>query len=120
MPDQETIISLQANPTDKGFSILAINAGVAKGHDIEFSAQVLKESLPLWDSVPCMLDHPGLFEGPSVRDLAGSLHDPSWNENKQGIQANLTPAGPGARCSLPCVQPPSMTSPSCRPLVFPQ
>jgi hypothetical protein len=33
MPDQLTTIQLQTTPTPEGFSILAINAGVAKGHD---------------------------------------------------------------------------------------
>jgi hypothetical protein len=91
-----TQLSLQAKPTDSGFAILAINAGIARGHDLEFSPEVLKESLALWDSVPCMLDHPGFLQGPSVRNLAGSLHDPAWNESSQGIQATLSPGGPGA------------------------
>ena len=56
----------------------------------------LKSSLSLWDNVPCMLDHPGFFEGPSVRDLAGALHDPEWNEAEKGIQANLIASGPAA------------------------
>ncbi len=96
MPDKPIVLSLKAQPTEQGFNILAINAGVAKGHDIEFTPAVLKESLSLWDAVPCMLDHPGFFEGPSVRDLAGSLHEPAWNESEKGIQASLVPTGPAA------------------------
>jgi len=94
MKDNEISLQLQAKPTETGFQILAINAGVAKGHNLDFSAAVLKESLKLWNNLPCFLDHPGFFEGPSVRDLAGALHDPTWNEVSQGIQANLVPAGP--------------------------
>jgi hypothetical protein len=95
-PGDPFTLSLKAQPTETGFTILAINAGVAKGHDIEFTPDVLKTSLSLWDSVPCMLDHPGFFEGPSVRDLAGALHSPEWSEAEQGIQATLTPRGPAA------------------------
>jgi len=96
MPDHPITISLKAKATDTGFSIVAINAGVAKGHGIEFTPASLQASLSLWDSVPCMLDHPGFFEGPSVRDLAGALHDPKWSDTDQGIQANLIPGGPAA------------------------
>jgi len=91
---EQIFLSLQTSPNDTGFDILPINAGVAKGHNLDFSAAVLKDSLPMWDNLPCFLDHPGFFEGPSVRDLAGALHDPAWNETSQGIQANLVPAGP--------------------------
>ncbi len=97
MSDNPIIISLKAQPTEEGFNILAINAGVARGHNIEFTPSVLKESVGLWDAVPCMLDHPGFFEGPSVRDLAGSLHEPAWNEAEKGIQASLIPSGPAAQ-----------------------
>ena len=67
---------------------------MAKGHDIEFTADVLRGSLSLWDNLPCMLDHPGFFEGPSVRNLAGALHQPAWNDSEKGITANLIPSGP--------------------------
>jgi hypothetical protein len=89
-------LQLSAKAAGDDFEMLAINAGVAKGHDLDFSTAVLKESLSLWDNVPCMLDHPGFLDFPSVRDLAGSLHHPTWNEANQGIQAKLTPAGPAA------------------------
>jgi hypothetical protein len=82
-------------PTDTGFDILPINAGEAKGHGISFSAAVLRSSLPLWDGLPCFLDH-DYTGNQSVRNLAGALHSPSWNEVEQGIQASLVPGGPGA------------------------
>lgn len=93
---KETTLQLHADPGDDGFEILAIDAGVAKGHEIEFPPQVLKDSLSLWENVPCMLDHPGVFAGPSVRDLAGSLHAAAWDAELQGITARLIPRGPGA------------------------
>ena len=95
MTDKLTL-QLTAKAAGDGFEMLAINAGLAKGHNLDFSAAVLKESIDLWGNVPCMLDHPGFLEGPSVRDLAGSLHDPTWNEADQGIHARLLPAGPAA------------------------
>ena len=45
-------LKLQTAPTDTGFDILPINAGVAKGHGLTFSAAVLMDSLPLWDGLP--------------------------------------------------------------------
>jgi hypothetical protein len=96
MPDQETVIKLQTLPTTSGFDVLIINAGIAKGWDLNFSAQVLKDSLTLWESLPCFLDHD--FSGnQSVRNLAGALHTPVWNEKETGIQASLIPGGPGAK-----------------------
>jgi len=93
--DDEFEIKLNANPTETGFEILPINAGEAKGHGISFSAAVLKASLKLWDNLPCFLDHD--YSGAqSVKNLAGALHQPAWNEKEQGIQAQLVPAGPGA------------------------
>jgi hypothetical protein len=93
--DDELVLKLQANPTDTGFDILPINAGEAKGHGITFSAAVLKASLPLWDGLPCFLDH-DYTGNQSVKNLAGALHAPAWNEQEQGIQATLLPGGPGA------------------------
>jgi hypothetical protein len=88
-------IKLNVSPTETGFDILPINAGEAKGHGISFSAAVLKASLKLWDNLPCFLDHD--YTGmQSVKNLAGALHAPAWNEKEQGIQAQLLPAGPGA------------------------
>jgi len=94
MPN-ELILHLQALPSNDGFDILAITAGLAQGHGLNFPSAVLKDSLPLWDNLPCFLDHD--FWGQSVNNLAGALHDPSWNEQEQGIQARLIPGGPGAK-----------------------
>ena len=94
MPD-EIQIKLKANPTLAGFDILPINAGEAKGHGITFSASVLKNSLAYWDKIPVFLDHD--YSGnQSVKNLAGALHAPVWNEQEQGVQAVLVPGGPGS------------------------
>lgn len=93
--DSEITVKLQAQATEAGFDIISINAGEAKGHGLVFESAVLKTTLSMWDGVPCFLDH--AYSGSqSVRNLAGALHLPIWNEVEQGIQAKLIPGGPGA------------------------
>lgn len=72
--------------------ILAISAG--SGNGWEFSAAVLRESLPLWQGVECFIDHS--WTERSVRDLAGICADPFWQPEHQGIGLTLNPAGPSA------------------------
>lgn len=91
---KEVTLNMQAAAGGEGFSILAITAGEAHGHGIRFSPQVLKSALGLYDGLPVFIDHPQTGQGPSVRDLAGSLHSPAWNEACQGIQVALRPSGP--------------------------
>lgn len=94
---KDITLSLKATPTDTGFDILAINAGEAKGHGITFSDTVLQEAIGLYDKKPVFIDHAGMLSnGPSVRDLAGTITMPMWNSEHRGIQAKLTPAGPAA------------------------
>ena len=97
---QDYSIQLSATPTDEGFDILAINAGEAKGHGISFSREVLMQSVDMIDRLPVFIDHAGMFNAPSVRDLAGTLQTPSWNEAEQGIQAKLRASGPAAEILL--------------------
>ncbi len=73
------------------FEILAISAG--SGNGWEFPAEVLRGSLALWDGRECYLDHS--LWGHSVRDLAGVLHSPVWDETRQGIRLTLKSVGPG-------------------------
>lgn len=89
-------LQLSATPTAEGFDILAINAGEAKGHGITFGRDVLMQAVPMYDSLPVFIDHAGLGNPPSVRNLAGTLQTPSWNEQEQGIQAKLKASGPAA------------------------
>ena len=72
------------------FEILAITAGTGNGW--EFSPDVLKASLSLWDNAECYIDHS--WFGHSVRDLAGFCHSPAWDEDHQGIKLQLKPVGP--------------------------
>jgi hypothetical protein len=83
--------------TGEGFLILAISAGVGNGWN--FSTDVLRRSLPLWDGVECFVDHAGQgspFAGRSVRDMGGVCSSPGWDEARQGIRLALTPIGPAA------------------------
>ena len=72
------------------FEVVAITAGPANGW--QFDADVLKESLGLWEGVHCFVDH-GLASR-SVRDIAGILRNPTWDEQLQGIRAVLEAFGP--------------------------
>ncbi len=87
-------LALEVNPISPpdSFEILAITAGTANGW--AFSAEVLRESLALWDGVNCFVDHD--LAARSVRDIAGVLRKPSWDENAQGVRAELQAFGPSA------------------------
>ena len=74
------------------FEILAITAGQANGW--QFDAQVLKQSLALWEGVHCFVDH--AWASRSVRDIAGVIRNPIWDEAAQGIRAELQAFGPAS------------------------
>jgi len=82
---------LSAEQHSGKFEILAISAG--NGNGWEFPATTLRESLALWDGRECYLDHS--LWGHSVRDLAGVLRFPAWDEDRQGIRLTLKALGPG-------------------------
>ncbi|MDO9546629.1 MAG: hypothetical protein Q7J07_07765 [Pelolinea sp.] len=92
--EQQHRIDLQSSQVnDKGeFEILAITAG--DGNGWEFSADILKQSLSLWDNAQTFVDHH--WFGHSVHDLAGVCFDPEWDETAQGIKLTLRPVGPAA------------------------
>jgi len=84
---------LQLNAEALGeFEILAITAG--EGNGWHFTAEVLRQSLPLWDGRECYLDHH--VGERSLRDLGGVVYDPQWDEARQGIRLRLKPLGPAA------------------------
>jgi hypothetical protein len=78
--------------TAKGYEILCIHTGQANGWN--FRADVLQESVKFFESIECFTDH-NVF-GESVHDLAGVLSNPRWDDNQQGIVADLRPTGPAA------------------------
>jgi len=76
------------------FEILTITAG--EGNGWQFAAEVLEQSLPLWDGVTCFIDHAWGQHGRSVRDIAGVVRKPTWDASAQGIRAELHALGPAA------------------------
>ena len=87
-------LNLEVNPVSNDrFEILAITAGVANGW--EFPAEVLRESLALWEGVNCFVDHS--LSARSVRDIAGVLRETRWDEAASGVRAELTAFGPSAQ-----------------------
>lgn len=94
MQETSFTLSATATATDEGFEILAINEGEAKGHGITFSSRVLQEALPLYSDLPVFVDHAPMGSGQSVRNLAGTIHAPSWHEIEKGIACKLTAVGP--------------------------
>jgi hypothetical protein len=78
------------------YEILAISAGLGNGYN--FTAKALKVAVPLFDRVPCYIDHESTPDKSrhSARDLAGLIHSPAWDETYQGIRAMLKPTGPSA------------------------
>lgn len=77
------------------FEITPITAGEAIGHNVRFSAGVLRDSLPLWDGVECFIDHTPLAgQSHSVRDLGGLLYAPTFDDVLGGIKTKLRTTGP--------------------------
>ena len=77
---------------EDALQILAISAG--SGNGWEFSEQVLRDSLPLWQGVECFIDHS--WTERSVRDLAGVCSDPQWLVQEHGICLTLKTLGPAS------------------------
>ena len=84
-------LAVEGAPTsDGGFEILAITAG--EGNGWQFTPAALQESLALWDSAECFVDH--AWGARSLRDLAGVLSTPQWDAACQGVRCQLRPLGP--------------------------
>lgn len=96
LDEQRQSFPMEGTPNADGFEIVCITAGVGNGW--EFSADVLRAAVPLFDGVQCFIDHLPLdnMDGHSVRDVAGLISDPAFDEGLQGIVAKLTPFGPSA------------------------
>jgi len=98
--EQNQPMQLQAKPNKEGFEIIAIAAGEAKGHGITFTADVLSNSLSLWDGQPVKIDHHSFFDSPSLRNLAGTVSNPTWDASTESIRMQLTPGGPAKNVLL--------------------
>ncbi len=87
---QERIrLSGQVNTAGE-FEIACITAGIGNGWS--FGAEVLKDSLSLWNDTQCFVDHS--WYSHNLKDLAGVIYAPAWDEQLQGITARLRPVGP--------------------------
>jgi hypothetical protein len=86
--------SFKNNPvkTAKGYEILCIHAGTGNGWN--FSSDLLKSSAKFFEGIECFADHN--IYGESVHDLAGIFSNARWNDESQGIIADLRPTGPAA------------------------
>jgi len=87
---EQTKIRLQLETSAKGFSVLIITAG--NGNGWEFPADVLEDSVSLWDGVKSFIDHS--WYSRSVRDLCAVLKNPTWDAEAEGIRADFIPFGP--------------------------
>ena len=93
MTESRQRLALEVNPVGSGrFEILAITAGSAYGR--VFPAEVLRDSLQLWDVVYCFVAHS--LKERSVRDIAGILRKPTWDAEACGVRAELSAFGPSA------------------------
>lgn len=94
-PTTQRLSFALSNPTsneDGSYEILAITSGLGNGW--KFTSATLQRSLPLWDGLHCFLDHS--LNQRSIKDVAGILTNPVFDEEAQGIRAKLTPFGPGS------------------------
>ena len=87
-----------ARPSGRAYQATLITSGENLNHWI-LPADVLASALPLFAGAPCLLDHPGLFEYPSLRNLVGTYEAPAFQDlgDQETITATLrladTPAG---------------------------
>ncbi len=92
MTQHQTRFSATGHALEPGkFEILCITAG--DGNGWHFPAEVLRASLALWEGVHCFIDH--AWASRSIRDLAGQVIEPRWDESSRGIRATLKAFGPG-------------------------
>ena len=98
MDEQRQAFPMEGTPDagSGGFEILCMTAGVGNGW--EFTPEVLQAAVPLFEGVQCFVDHLPMdsMDGHSVRDVAGLITNPTYDEGSQGIKAILKPFGPSA------------------------
>ncbi len=93
MTEEKTTLQLTlAQDTDRTYQVTVISAGVGNGWT--FPPNALRASLALWHNIECFIDHD--LKHRSIKDLAGMITDPEWDETNQAINATLTPFGPAA------------------------
>ena len=93
MKEERVTLGSQVKLSSDGqFYVILISEGNGNGY--EFSAEVLREAVSLFDGVECFVDH--ALWGHSVRDLCGVFSEAKWDEAENGIASALRPTGPSA------------------------
>ncbi len=79
---------------DGEYRLAVIAAGTANGW--EFEAATLRDAVErgLFRVVASFVDHLGLGAGRSARDIAGVVHDATWDEGRAAVMARFRPWGP--------------------------
>ncbi|MCC7162298.1 MAG: hypothetical protein IT331_07375 [Anaerolineae bacterium] len=92
--EERTQLRANATPNAQGlFEVVLITAG--QGNGWNFSAQVLEDSVKLWDGCECFVDHAGAMQGgQSLRNLCGVFYDVTFDEQVGGVRAKLKTLGP--------------------------
>jgi hypothetical protein len=89
--EQHATFNSRARLTAQGdFEVIGITAGLANGWN--FSADVLRTSVPLWEHLDCFVNHSWWMR--DLRDLGGSYYNAQWDETAQGVTLSLRPLGP--------------------------
>jgi hypothetical protein len=81
-------------PQRREYGVTFIQAGYVKRRDGNASnwripPETLQKCVDLLASVPCFVDHAGLWDMPSLRNLAGVTFEPAWNSSEQQIDGGL-------------------------------
>ncbi|MFN8473768.1 MAG: Mu-like prophage major head subunit gpT family protein [Anaerolineae bacterium] len=79
---------------DGEYRLAVIAAGTANGW--EFEAATLRDAVErgLFRVVASFVDHGALGAGRSARDIAGVVHDATWDEARNAVMARFRPWGP--------------------------
>lgn len=86
-------ISVQPPTSELSFPVTAITPGAGNG--LIYSAEVLAQSVQLWEQISVFVDHAGLLDtgragGRSIRDLAGVFHSAYWDEATSALRGTIT------------------------------
>ena len=79
---------------DGEYRLAVMAAGTANGW--EFEAATLRDAVArgLFRVVASFVDHGGIGAGRSTRDIAGVVHDATWDEGRAAVMARFRPWGP--------------------------
>lgn len=91
-----TLSAFQALGPGRRYAVTVVRAGLTHNGWL-LPAEVLEAAVALFEGAPCLLDHAAPQAFPSLRNLAGTIEGPTWNEAAQSVEAILrvqdSPAG---------------------------